>query len=414
MADLQNDLDDRLEKFTIAVRNIPDTEEFPKTMLEIIERRQREDYWNRFLRYFIDPSKPHGFGTVILKQILEIITDRTEDWSYDVHDEVTVEAEVQSSNGTRPDLFVYTEHKWGLCIELKVTSLESHNQTIRYAEKFNPRYANVPSDAMEYVYISKQTHPDSVSSNFVDLTWYDIVSVFDDVLSSIKRQYTERGIAQLRDFRDSIYNEITMSNKKIDGSQREKAALYVDYYNEISEAKDAYDKIHKRENKRWHQLFLEKYKPDSWTESWNCDPGRGGYIYKDGWRLDADGNPVTDQDQADFHLEFQHFLSWKPIFADEQMRFRSYISKDANKAYRNEFKRLCNTEYYNKLIETVDPYGIEHVTGKKTHTNKHYPFDGTQLPESFYETLADAFNEHIEVALILTEIHEQAVDTVLD
>lgn len=408
----ERDVCDGLNTFATELHAIPEVNELPKTTLEVIDRRQREDYWNRFLRYFLDPAEPHGFGTDILEGFVEAVTDSGVDdrTDYDVHRDVTVESEVQSANGIRPDLVIYLDGKWGICVELKVTSLERANQTTEYAEAFQLDHADV--DELSYVYISKQTHPDSVSPEFVDVPWSDIVSAFDDILVSGKGQYTERGVAQLRDFRDSIDNEITMSDDAFAESQREKVALYVEHYDEISEAKEAYEKLHEQEVNRWAQRFREEFRPDAWDDSWNCDPGRDGHIYRDGWRLDANGEPVAERDRAEFHIEFQHFLRWKPIFAEERLRFRAYTSRHANDDYREEFKRLCNTKYREQLVETGEPYGIDHVSGKKTHTEKYYSFDGGRVPESFYETLSEAFDENAHLAPILTEIHEEAVDRV--
>lgn len=405
---------DDLEAFATELHAVPEVEELPKTTLEVIDRRQREDYWNRFLRYFLDPSEPHGFGTAVLEEFVETVADRGDhdQANYDVHRDVTVESEVQGANGIRPDLIIYLDGKWGICIELKVMSLERANQTTGYAEEFRLDHADVDEEAMSYVYISKRTHPDSVSSEFVDVPWNEIVAVFDDVLVSGKGQYTERGVAQLRDFRDSIDNEITMSDNEFAESQREKVALYIEHYNEISEAEEAYEKLHERAVNRWAQRFREEFQPDAWNDSWNCDPGRGGHIYRDRWRLDANGEPVTERDRAEFHLEFQHFLRWKPIFAEERLRFRAYTSRHANDNYREEFKRLCNTKYREQLVGAGKPYGIDHISGKKTHTEKYYSFDGEQVPESFYETLSEAFDENAHLAPILTKIHEEAVDRV--
>ena len=408
------DIQTGLAAFSSAVRAIPDVDEPPKTTLAVINRRQTEAYWNRLLRYFIDPSAPHGFETAVLDGVLELVAERSEDAEFDSRsaDEIIVESEVQSVRGNRPDLLVYCDGGWSVCFELKVTASEGRRQTNRYSQDdFLPDDASVPASQEYHVYVSKVSRPDAAADAFLDVPWHEIADVFDDILLSSQGGATERGTAQLRDFRDTIVEEVTMSDQEFTERQRQKMELYVEHYDEIQAAAEAFEAVRDREKDRWAERFLAEYEPDGWTDDWNCDPSKYGLIYRDDWRLDADRNPVDDVDDARYRLAFQHFVRKRVVFARGNVRFRVYTSRHGvPDAYRNAFKSLTNDECFDELAAVRERYDIDHVTGNKTHAEKYYSFDPKRGPDGFYETISRAFDEFVELAPVLTAVHERALD----
>jgi hypothetical protein len=411
-----------LAAFASAVRSVPDVEEPPKTTLGVLDRRQREDYWNRLVRYFLDPSEPHGFGTAVLDGVLALVAERSETadfardpggdavFEYGSPNEVVVESEVQSARANRPDLFVYVDDGWSVCFELKVTAGEGRDQTRRYYEDFPPDGVSIPEGEDYYVYVSKSSRPDADAAAFLDVGWTAMVDVFDAVIAEARGSATERGTAQLRDFRDAVRAEVSMTHQKYTERQREKMALYLEHYDEIAAAERAFEAIHQRERDRWARRFCEEFAPAAWSDEWNCDPSKYGLIYRDGWRLDADGTPVDDVDEAAVRLEFQHFVRRKQTFTDGSLRFRVFTSRHGSAEHRRAVKELTNGGYYDELASIRERYGIEHVRGKKTHAEKHYSFDPQRGPVAFYETLATAFDEFVDLAPVLTEIHERALE----
>lgn len=414
-----DDLRTQLEDFATTVQAVPEVDEPPKTTLEVLDRRPRETYWISWLQYLLDPSQPHGFNTTILDVVLKLVTKGSEDaeLEYQSPDDIVVKSEVGGSHGNRLDLLVALLEEWAVCCELKVTSGERDGQTRDYYRDSDlpPSDLSVPPDSEYYVYISKADQPDASAEAFQDVSWQELVNAFGDVLLSIQGDATERGMAQLRDFRDTITREVSMTEQEYSERQREKMELYLKYHDEIQQARDAFEDIHDREKERWTERFLEEYRPDTWSDEWNCEHSKRGLIYRDDWRLDANRTPVDDRDAAVYRLEFQHFLRKRSTFTDGRLRVRVYTSRHGvPNTYREAIKELTNNEYYDELADIRQQYGIEHVAGKKVHAEKYYSFDPTGGPDVAYETLAQAFEEFIELAPILTEIHEQALDRAMN
>lgn len=403
----------RLEEFQKSLQAIPEVEQHPKTTLEVINRRNREIYWAQLLRYFLDPSEPHGFEGEVLDEVFKLISghDQSVELEYQTPADVEVKTEVNGSQGNRIDLLVYIPDEWALCVELKTTSSERRAQTSEYYRDPEIPPSDIPTDSVWYIYISKGSDKNAISDAFINVSWREIVEIIDQVQLSIQGGATERGTAQLREFRDTIANEINMSDQEYTQRQREKMELYVKYYDEIQQAKEAFDNIHEREKNRWAERLIKDFKPDRWTEEWNCEQSNKGFIYKDGWRLDEDKSPVDNRSDAVYRLEFQHFLTTPRRFAEGDLWFRVYTSRHGvSEAYRQTVKELLNTEYYDQFAEAREKHGIEHVRGVKKHAEKHYYFDVEQGPEEAYKELSKAFDEFVELAPILTQVHEQAVE----
>jgi len=407
----------RLEAFSTAVQNIPEVEEPPKTTLGIINRRQRENYWNRILRYFLDPSEPHGFGTAVLDAVLELILSRTEDaeFEYQSGDNIVVRSEVQNPNGGRPDLFICHDGSWSVCFELKVTASEGSNQTKQYVGEIPIDNSTIPSDSRYHVYLSKASQLNAEASAFLNISWRELVDLLDEVLVATGGRATGRGAAQLRDFRNTIQTETTMHENEHTEQQREQMELYVKYYDEIQTVEQAFADIHQQEKNQWAERFLEDYRPDAWTEVWNCESSTSGLIYKDGWRLGPDRNPVDDRDNAQYGLEFQHFVKKPETFTNGKLRYRVLTSRHiGDDEYREAVKQLVNNAFYDELEEIRSRHGIQHVSRRKTHAKKYYSFEPERGPQAFYETLQQAFDEFVDLAPTLTEIHEQAIELAVE
>jgi len=57
-------LDDRLRELRISLEAIPEVPEPPKSTFRILGSTRSEQHWNTFLAYFLDPTQPHGFGSI--------------------------------------------------------------------------------------------------------------------------------------------------------------------------------------------------------------------------------------------------------------------------------------------------------------------------------------------------------------
>jgi len=399
---------------------LPSVDEKPKTALEILGRNKRENYWNSLLRYFLDPNEPHGIGTDFLEAMLKRVPE--EQFYFDglELEDANVISEAQTEDG-RPDIVVYTEGDWLVLFELKVESGERTNQTEKYAE--SDEVAGMKKDDFEegctYVFLSKSDSSDASADEFVGMSWREVIGAIDEVLTNSRGSYTAKATAQLNDFRDSIESVIRMTDTEDQRILEEKTKLYAEYHDNIEELEDALDRTRKREMNRWHERLVEEFEPEGWNDEWNCYPSKWGRIYRDDWWLDEDGKQTDKWSELTYFVHFRS-LFWKDkyeTFSKGEFQFSTITKNDADDDYRSEFERLFNNEYRNEIKEIVQ--GLDrNINYKKprdkTRTEYDYTFDATKGPDEFYKTLRTAFEEHLKLAPIITEIHETAVERVTD
>ncbi len=409
-----------LREMSEALGALPSVDEKPKTTLEILERKKRENYWNSLLRYFLDPAEPHGLGKDLLEKILNRVPQ--EEFYFD---EIELEnpkviSEAQTEDG-RPDIVVYIEGEWLVVFELKVETGERTNQTKKYAE--SDKVAGMEKDDFEercsYVFLSKHDSPDASADEFVDMSWCEVVEAINEILTNSKGSYTAKATAQLNDFRDSIRSVIRMTDAEDQRIIEEKTKLYAEYHDDVEELEDALNRTREQEKDRWYERLVEEFEPDGWNDKWNCYSSKWGQIYRDDWWLDENGNQTDDWSELTYFVHFRS-LFWKEryeTFSKGGFEFNTFVNSNADDDYQSEFKQLFNNEYYNEIKSMVQECdkNIEHKKkGNKTRTKYYYTFDATEGPDAFYETLSKAVEDHLELAPIITEVHETAVERVTD
>jgi uncharacterized protein YnzC (UPF0291/DUF896 family) len=80
---------------------------------------------------------------------------------------------------------------------------------------------------------------------------------------------------------------------------------------------------------------------------------------------------------------------------------------------RDEFHRLYNSDSWQaKLQPLLEERGVTNKGNKQNYMVKTYEVDQAGLPESYFETLAQAFEEHLSIAQVVDEILEEAVANV--
>lgn len=417
-------LAENLDEFVKELKTLPDVERPPKTTLEVLERRQREDYWNRLFRYFLDPAEAHGVDDEILSRFLRHLEKEHDDiMELEISDDLKVISEALTEEGSRVDVLVLTD-AWFVVIELKVTADEGADQTERYIEES----LEDVSDSAEgfYVYISKEDADSPQSEEFVNTSWNDISAIFDDVLRTARGMYSERALHQLRDFRDSIANEENMKDNEFNENQTEKTKLYLKYREDIDNVQKAFNDLVKRENERWGEYFLENHKPSSWDDSWHISQERRNYIFKDGWWLDGEGEPCENRNDAVYMYSFRHYLDEDRI-GDGVLQFRCYSRNSNPDTYRDTIEDLVTNEYREELETELSSLShdfggaeksIDYEGRKNSHTQTNYSLDVLaeseafyeDLPEVYYRTLEFAFDQHEPLTELLTEIHLEAVE----
>ena len=411
-----SEIENQLGDFAAAFAAIPEVPEPPQTTLDIISERTREKYWNRLLRYFLDPSAPHGFGSDFLREFIELVEDQTEFGGYyDTGlDAVQVESEISSDRG-RPDLLLYLDDEWFVCLELKVTASETGQQTKEYATSTQLGDLVVSEYTQEsrgYVYLTKQRRAAPAAAEFSRLHWRDVQATIGAFLQQDRGQYPSKSTAQLADFRDTLREE-TMTDRPFDTQQAEFVELYLTHQDAIDPVHRAFDRMVETQTEEWATQFQEQYLPESWDCSWNCGADKYGKIYKDEWRIDENGKQVKGWSDAAFRLEFRHDIRKESSWKKGEARFRTDIPKNSDEAYRDRCQSVFNS-YRDELRATIDSSKIAIKGNKRVLTEATYSFDPTRGPDGYYTALRGAFEEHIILVPQLTEIFEETYMTLLD
>lgn len=397
-----------ISDFSSAFEAVPEVSEPPSTTLTILRKRTSEKYWSRLLQYFLDPSASHGMGSDFLDQFSQLIEKRTD--AIGLSDSelkaVEVESEIRSDNG-RPDLLLFLDDEWFICIELKVTASETGRQTKEYAA--SSRLGDVTvSDYQEenrhYLYLAKKQHSPPASKCFSHIYWRDISEIIDNIFNNSRGQYPVRSSAQLSDFQCTIRDEI-MNDQPYDNQQSEYVELYIENMEAIDAVRSAFGDMIDTQLDEWATRFQEQYQPDSWNESWNCSSEKYGKIYKDEWRRDKNGNIVSDWSEAALRLEFRHQIRKERSWKEGEVIFEAVIPKNSNDTYRNHYHELF-LESVEDLQTTTESTNITIKGNSRTLTRTAYSFEPSEGPEGYYESLSEAFEEHMILVPVLSDIFD--------
>jgi len=334
-------LRENMQEMSEKLDTLPSVDEKPKTALEILERREREDYWKSLLTYFLNPNEPHGMSADLLEEVLNQLPLEISFDSLELEDAKVV-SEPQMDEG-RADIAVYIEGEWFILFELKVGSVEGKKQTVKYVESNTVdgiRKEEFRGEGEFYVFVSRDRS--SQADEFVDITWRHITDAINEVLTNSEGRYTAKGTAQLNDFRDSIRDIIEMDNTESQRIQEEKMKIFADYHSEIELLKDGFEETVERVQNEWDDRLLGgKFKPNGWGTEWHCRGGEGGNIYQDGWWLDEDGERTNDFDSLRYMVRFQPYV-WniRDILKKGEFKFRTSTYNVASDNYRDKMKYL--------------------------------------------------------------------------
>jgi hypothetical protein len=417
------ELKDRFRELRTSLEALPEVTEPPKPMLRILGSARAEQKWNTLLAYFLDPSQPHGFGVDLLKVFLDkasqVTDDKIEYYHRDI-EQVTVDTEVESPQNNRPDILIRAPDEWFVCIEAKVDSSEGDRQTQRYVEDThigNEEKDEYPEDGRHYLFLSKKFTSDSSACEFEDIYWRHLVEAFQAELNLSHGQYPERSVSQLNDFLSTIITVTNMEEDNFEQIQKEKVQLLSEYRDDIDELLEAANSLRERALEDWPERFRNQVDDDMWTSEWHARDSKWGTIHMDGWYLDGDLNPTNNVEETrgneGIRLHFMHYLQNEKSFQEGELRYE--LVCNTRVSLRDEFYRLYNNDkWQEELEEILDERDIVNRGNKPEYTHKTYEVDQSRLPESYFETLAVAFEEHLPVAEVIDKILDEAVANVKD
>ncbi|MBX0305773.1 PD-(D/E)XK nuclease family protein [Haloarcula salinisoli] len=348
-------------------RQLSETESLPLPTLEIIGQSQQERYWQSLLVYFLDPDSPHGFGSDVLTAFLEAISSHP-NIAFDtpVHDatRVTIQSEVPTGSGP-VDLLLALDDEWFLCIELKVASPETGDQTVRYASA--PTIGDIVvsehAGTAEYVYLAPETAQAPSSEEFVDVSWRHVVDQLEDVLHDGQGQYPAKSSAQLADYLDTIKRTLNMTN--LDGISTE-TALYTEHFELIDQLTEAYEADKQRLFQALEEAFFAATDVD--PADWTVNNRGTNYInfYKNAWQNLDTGTSIEYEPHV--HLKRDQPRIW----------LRLDIEHGNKQTIREEFRALLSDEE----LATLEANGWDIVDGTYAYFAKSVPIDFESPNES--------------------------------
>lgn len=451
MSNEGEELSDSLSEFQRRFAQLPDVEEPPQTFLHLLGKESEETDWNTILSYFLDPSEPHGFGTDLLEAFLLLLEENSElDFDFDRLDfgELTVKSEWQMRTEAnvkpRPDITIYSGRNWFVVVEMKVDAPERNNQTWQYvcsdyigtidkSEFGEPEEEGQPESreneksledriSHNYVYLAPETADDASAPQFTNISWREVIEALGRFEYQSHGRYPAKSHAQLSDFFDTIRRELNMTDENFEENQMEKMRLYFEYADEIDDAQEAFDEWHENiEEGGWKERFLRDFEPPSWSDRWRADPSGFGHIYRadwqtndkkdEGWRQTENREFTTDKPESEYRIDFVHKPQNREMFKQGRLTFQIYCPKMTAQDFTDEFsERFHNDE---SVIESLQKQDITRKNeAKMWHTEKVYPFDPEELPDSYYETLRTAFEEHQEIADHITRVFEATLDEI--
>lgn len=419
-----DEVNTRLSELRADLEALPEVPEPPKPMLRILGSMRSERKWNTLLAYFLDPSQPHGFDADLLKRFLDKLDRETNteiEYFHSDIQEVSVNTEVTSPQNNRLDIVIRAPEEWFVCIESKVDAPEEEGKPQRYLEDDhvgNEPKAEYPEEGHHYVFLSKAFSPDVMAGGFEDLYWRHVVEAFQEELDFSHGRYPERSVSQLNDFLSTIITVTNMEEDNFEQIQKEKVQLLSEYRDDIDELFEAAEALRERTVEQWPELFRSQVDDALWTDDWTTrrEPREWGCIFKRGWYLDNENlEPTTVHDDTTgnrgFRLHFNHLIRREESFARGQLTYR--LRSPTNVDLRDEFHSLYNSDrWQDKLKPLLDDRGITNKGNKRDYMIRTYDVDQSDLPESYFETLADAFKDHLPVAEVVDKIVSEALSNV--
>lgn len=245
-----------------------------------------------------------------------------------------------------------------------------------------------------------------------------MVDAFRDDLNRAHGQYPELSVNQLREFLSTIIRVTSMEEDDFTKIQKEKVRLLSEYREEIDDLLKAANDLRQRSIEDWPERFRRQVDEQLWADGWltRDDFGENGCIFREGWYLDNENlEPTTGyaetQDNTGFRLHFNHLIRKEESFTEGELTYR--LRCPTRVQMRDEFHSLYNKErWQEKLDPILQERGISNKGQKRDYMQKTYDVDQSGLPESYFKTLALAFEEHIPVAKVLDDIVDEALEKV--
>lgn len=441
LAGLKDDLD-----------RLPEAEEPPPTTLQIIRNNQQEEYWQRLLFHYLSPDEPHGLDHALLEHILSELSNRDDlEFLFSRLDlaDAQVEQEVIVSNGRRPDAVVWASEDWFICWELKINAPEDEDQTRDYvdADSFQSiglAKEDVPDSDHHYVYLAPKDASPPEAEEFVQVPWIWVADQIQAFLNESHGEYPARTTAQLEQLIETIQSELKMTNYQ--KNQQEKAELYFEYYEAITEAQEAYENQWDWFANNWGNQLAETMdgaepveisalrdvdvaveftQPPIEDERWVFRQGESDWagIFKKGWwRHEDDLSDIytADENRDDIRVYLTHRLekNREKAIKDNLLQLRLIYGLGIDDQFGDEFRQRFTNKVENSNEEMPSSVSVPGIRSSPLTATYDIPVrEYDDFFEAYIAALDDALQdlviENHEIITFIDEAYEESLE-VLD
>lgn len=372
-------------------RQLNAVEERPATTLGILGESKLEKHWESLLVYFLDSDNPHNLGTAVLEAMLNAISSHcdttltTPSSSTDL-DKVDVQTQVPTGHGP-VDILLCLQDEWFVCIELKVTSPETGEQTVHYANasRLGDISINQFDGEEEYIYLAPRYAAPPTADEFKPLSWKHAVEHLVEVLSSDVTQYHSKSNAQLADFLDTIQRELGMTDTNTISRETE---LYLKYSETINELEDAYEEDKSNLFEEFEANFFDD--PAISREEWAVSRHGNNYIklYKPDWQNVGEG----------VNIEYEPHIHLKR--SEPRILLRLDVENENKHDVRDELREKLGAD----LSTELEASGWEDVDERYAFFSKSIPLEFDQPKESLHHAVQELKELHTIVAPLIDEI----------
>lgn len=432
---------ERLEEFIDHYLAVESQAKQPYGVFSVLSGR-RERKYQQTLQYFLDPNKPHGFGTTLLDEFLDTLGTPVQ---YLGSQHIEIEEEVyvaDDGSESRIDLIIcggqaLAEHpKWAVFLELKVGASENTNQTPTYANTkrwqftwFDTTEITVSDlDEKTYVYIAKSNADPPEDDRFDEVSWADLADAFEDRLDGSLFQYPTRSVIQFTDFISSLQETENMPTPFDEDELSDRLKLYFEYDDVIDQVEQAqrqfetdFDDLSTHLTTHWQDTIRDHFDLDE--SEWvirDSSSAKWQGLRPTYW----DQNPRDDGGTLElyFHLPpTTDTLRKQELFFHLRLPPQRTLHKrqyDADQSFNDVFTHKATTEYDDEIreqLEAIDDVDIR-LDSASTLFTKTYKLDPDNLVDSYLANATTAVEEFCtnNTALIssLNTVFEEAYEEV--
>ena len=438
LAGLKSDLD-----------GLPEAKEPPSTTLQIIRNNQQEEEWQQLLFHYLSPDEPHGLDHALLEHVLSELSDRDDlDFTFSGLDlaDVQIELEVTIPNGRRPDAVVWASEEWFICWELKINAPEDEDQTRDYADansfqSIDLAKTDVPESGHHYVYLAPKDASPPEAEEFVHVWWRWVADQIQTFLSESHGEYPARTTAQLDQLIGTIQSEVKMTEYQ--ENQQEKAELYFEYYDAITEAQEAYENRWDWFANNWgNQLIksmdsvepveisslrdtdtaVELSQPSIEDETWvftHADSDWASF-FKEGWfrhKDDLSNIYTPDENRDDIWVMFCHRLkkNREKAIKDNLLQIRIINGVGNSDEFNDKFRQKFITKVENSNDEMPSSVTVPGTRNSPLTATYNIPVrEYDDFFEAYVAALDDAFHdlvlENHQIITLIDEAYEESLE----